>query len=254
MDNYILNDLNLKNNYQFNYYQYKKTITQKNNFSFTIIFLLIIFLTAACVIIAPKRKVVNEFFYVEIDNFQTYNEAISLSSELQKSGTGSYIFFDKSYHVLVSFYSSKNDAEKVCENIKNSHPNSQVFSINFPQFYHQKSLKKSQNLAIENLLNLTKKIISQLEHLSNNFDRQTISYAEVNNSIKNYLDDYTSTYEELLENFKTNSKFNKVKEYSEEIQTSLQSLTKKEADKLSVSLRYELISITIKLTQISCSF
>ena len=66
--------MDIYHNY-FNYYQYKNNINKKNNFSFIIIFLLIILLIGLCVFLAPTAKNLNTFYYVELDKFQTYKQA-----------------------------------------------------------------------------------------------------------------------------------------------------------------------------------
>ena len=100
-------------NYVFDYCQYRKNLSTKNNFNFITIFLLIIILLGMCVFLKPIKTSKSIFYYVEIDNFQTYKDAQKLSYELQNFGTNSLIFFDKTYHVLVGFYSIKNHAKTV---------------------------------------------------------------------------------------------------------------------------------------------
>lgn len=251
-----MNNLDYSNyqiKYNFNYLQYKKTLNRKNNFSFTLIFLIIILLLGFCVYLAPKPKSTNNFYYVEIDNFQTYKEAINLSNQLQKSGCLGFIYFATSYHVLVSFYSSFENAEKVSENLKNDYKNTKVFSINFPLFNEKKNLTNNQNLSVKKVMATTKKVILELESLANDFDTQKVTHNEAKILTKNYIDEYSSAYEDFLVNFKTNSKHNKVKNYLQNILNSLNSLEEKEEHEFGILIRYEIINISISFTQISAT-
>lgn len=248
------NNLYHENNYVFNYSQYKKSINKKNNFAFTLIFLLIIILLGLCVFLYPKPNNFSEFHFVEIDNFQTYKDAVHLSQEVSASGGAGYVYFDGTYHVLASFYSNSADAEKVVENLKSEFENVQVFSINCKNFSQQKNLSSSQNDSIESLIIQIKKIILQLEEISIKFETKNCSFNEAILTIKNDIKNFSSSYDNFLSNFKTDSKYNKAKDYTQSISSSFLNLLNSEEQSFSASLRYCTVHTAITLTQFTYCF
>ena len=243
-----------ENKYIFNYSQYKKSINKNNNFTFTIIFLLIILLLGLCVFLKPKDNKLNKFYFVEVDNFQTYDSALKLSQTVKEKTGAGYIYFDNIYHVIASFYSKEKDAEKVCENLKNEYENVQVFCISYPQFVKQKNLSLKQNCSVENLINVCRKITLQLEQLSIDFETGKTPFKEAKILLANYYESFFSTFNEFNAQFNTNSKYNLSKSYAHEIDNSIRKLKESEEQNFSSLLRFELTSIAISIAQFSSSF
>ena len=251
MNSYIYDYSNYENKFNFNYSHYKKTLNKNNNFSLTIIVFFIILLLGLCVFFKPQTKDLNKFYYAQIGDFQTYNEALNLSTQLQNDGVTSYVYFDKSYHVLLSFYSTSSDAEKVTENLKNDFENSDVFSISFARFFKRTYLSNNQNSAIEDYLKTTYQTILSLEHLANQLDRSSISFNEAKILLQALLEDYDSMFDTIISNFRTNSSFNVSKKYANEILVTLTNLIKKEEQEFSALLRYHIIDISINYANFS---
>ncbi len=241
------------NNYVFNYDQYKKTINKKNKFHFSVIFVLIILLLGLCIFLYPKQTTANNFYFVEIDNFQTYNKANSLANEIKNSGGAGYVYFDGTYHVLASFYSNYKSAEKVVNNLKLDYKNANVFTIETNKFLVNKNLNSSHNNSIKNFLDATHKIILNLEKLNTEFDKKSLQLSELNIHIKNNQEEFDNVYSNLMENLKNNSKFNLAKEYLIQMKSSLSNLSNLENNTASTTLRYETIKLTITRIQfLSC--
>lgn len=236
-------------NYKFNYNQYKKTIHKKNNFSFLLIIFLIIILMSACILLKPKNKKVFEYYIVEVDCFQTYQQAIELSNEINIRGGAGYIYFDSKYHVLASLYSNYDNAEKVCNNLIENYPNTNILTFSNDKFVKLKNLNAKQNNSIENLINATNNILINLETLNLQYDTNKINQNKLKISVKNFLENFTICYDDFLSSFKNKPKFNVVKKHTEEISKSLEILTAQNNEITSSNLKYSLISICINLYQ-----
>lgn len=239
--------------YIFNYDQYKKTINKKNNFNFSVMFIVIILLLGLCVFLYPKQTNTLNFYFVEIDNFQTYNKANSLANEIKNSGGAGYVYFDGTYHVLASFYSNYKSAEKVVNNLKTDYKSATVFTIETYKFTDKKKLNSSQNKSIKNFLDSTYTMILNLEKLNTNFDKKSLQIEELNIHIKNNQKEFDKAYSSLMEDLKNNSKFNFIKEYLVQMKSSLSNLSNLENNTASSTLRYETVKLVINRIQfLSC--
>ena len=71
----------------FNYYQYKQKIYKPKKFIFTILFVLIISLSAILSNIKTDVKII-EFYFIEIGKFSNYTNALNFSiSKQEKDNT-----------------------------------------------------------------------------------------------------------------------------------------------------------------------
>ena len=239
------------NEYVFNYNQYKKSINKNNNLSFILIVLIIVFLLGFCIFLKPVSNKTETFFFVEIDNFQTYKQAQNLSQELQNLGTYSLIYFDKSYHVFVSFYSKEKDAKSVQEKLKNSYHNCSVVGLEFLKNFNDKNLTKNQISSLKNLIHETKKLVLILEDILNDFITNKTSYNKTNTLIKTYAENFIEASNKFFENFKTDSKYNPTKTHANSILNSISSLSNLEENSFTTKARYEIMKIATALIKIT---
>lgn len=239
------------NDYKFNYNQYKRTITKNKNISFVLISLLIILLLGICVYLKPTTNNIDKFYFVEIDNFQTYKHAQILSLDLQNYGTNSLIYFDKSYHVLVGFYSNENDAKRVSENLKKSYQNCSILELCFSKNFNRKNLTKNQVTSVENLIKETKKLVLILEDLLNDFITNKTSYNKTKTLIKTCAENFIEASNKFFENFKTDSKYNTTKTHANSILNSISSLSNLEENSFTTIARYEIMKIATTLIKMT---
>lgn len=241
------------NEYIFNYNQYKKTINHNKGLSFYFLFVIIIVLLSTIVFIKPEKEKIFKYYFVEVDRFSTYQNALNLSQEINSNGGAGYIYFDGEYHVLASFYTNYDNAEKVATNLKNDYHSSCVFTIKTKPFSKQSHLSKNQNLAIENLLDTSENVINNLEHSSNQFDKNELTFSKLQVQVENLNDQFYSTYETFLKHFKTNSQLNIATDYAKRMTTSLNNIKTNDEQNISSHIRYELINFVITRHQfLSC--
>jgi len=243
-----------ENKFNYNYFLYKKTLNKKNSFVFILIILLIVLLVVSSFFVKPQKTKYSEFYFVEIDNFQTYKEAINLSQILQEKEAAGYIFFDEKYHVFASFYSTKNQAKKVCENLKNEYPNSQVFTIKSTCYSKQINLNSKHNKSIENFIKFTNKSIFQINDLSMQFFTKKTSFGKLKTHLTNHIKEFESYYYEFKKSFQTNSKFNQTKEYANNIYSSLLNLINSNEHNITLNLRFETVQIAVLYSKLCSCF
>jgi len=232
-------------NYTFNYSQYKKSINTKSNFSFTIIFVIIILLLGACVFIAPRKEKTLELYFVEIAQFQTFKLALNFSQKVCLESNSEYIYFDGNYHVLTNFYSDYNKAEKATNRLKTNYPKSNILTLTLKPYSHQPNLTKDQNLSIENFTLSCETLYLNLEQILCNHEKEKSSLARTQEMLKNLHENFTHAYNDFLSHFKTNSKYNLAKDYAHKMLTSAHTLQSADSENLLKIMQYELINFTI---------
>ena len=232
--------------YIFNYSHYKKQINTKNHFNFSVILIVIILLLGACVLLRPQRTKFLEFYFIETGKFQTYQQALNHSQEMIFNGGAGYIYFDKNYHVLVSFYSNYDDAESVLKKIKNDYPSATIFTIKSKHFFKQKNLTNAQNKSIENFANTSKELVLKLDLLSAKFFTKTISFGELKTHIKNMQKEFNIVYENFINSFNNVSKHNLTKKYAVNMFNTFEKLVKFSEHEMCYQLRYEIINLVIE--------
>lgn len=232
-------------NYSFNYYQYKNKIYKKNPFTFSIIFLFIIILLGLCVFLKPTKNKYYKFYFVEIDSCDTYKDAVDVANSLQERGGAGYIFFDKEYHVLASFYAEHDHAKSISNKLKTEYKNTGVLTLEIKKFIKVSSLNSTQNQAVENLTSKLREQTFELENLSNRFDAKKISYNELYIHIENIKKEFNDKHDKYLSAFKNLSKYNLSKEYLEKIKISFDMILNSIEQDISQTLRYHIINIAI---------
>ena len=118
-------------------------------------------------------------------------------------------------------------------------------------FSEQTSLSKNQNKSIKNFLSRCNKTTLQLECFKQDLNDK--SFEETIFKIKNLNIELISTYDNLLKHFKTNSKYNTVKDCAKKITNSVKNLEQTTKENLSKLLNIQLVNIAILRYQfLSC--
>lgn len=244
--------------YQFDYYQYKKKINKPKTTGFVLLSFLILIALGLAMFLYPNSLGKNEFYFVEINSFLSYNEANDLANTISSLNGAGYVYYDGKYHVFASFYPSKKDAETVCENLKSNYPLASVYTLECDKFYRLKSLSDNQNKSIENLLSATLDLINSIYKCIINFDTDEISINQLFFNLDDIKSEFIKYSDDFFDRFKTDSKYNKAKKYVAKIvdTTDYFEELKEEANEQSVSqkLKYKLIDIVINHSCILNSF
>ncbi len=234
--------------YVYDDYIYQQKTRRKTGGFFALI-ILVILLFCLAVFLIPKRKEKLNFYFVELGNFLNYNQACKLNDEIiSKQGAG-YIYFDGSYHVLANFYYKKDDAQKVCENLKSDYQNAQVFTIELDNFKKIKSNKilSAFYFATDNFLN-------QLSISNINYDNGQDSVRVYSTNLKIIGERYKSEIDDFLKNFSDKQHYNIIKNCNE-ILSRIDEFDKMfSLNNFSQQIKYNSIDIVIKCYQIFAEF
>jgi len=229
----------------FNYYLYKKRINKifKINFLFVLI---LMFLFISLSVFFKPTQIKSYFYFIEIDNFATYSNALNLANEIKNKNGAGYIFYEKNYKVLATFFTNKKDAEKVASNLKEMYSNSKVFTLKVSKNLKLFSFTKKQKEIVEKLKNETSKTISFLSSSSILLDTQELSFNKFNYKQTEALKQFNSCYEKFSNSFKQNSVYNSAKKYLNNIKMSFTGLNEIDnISQLSLNLKFHLVDIVI---------
>lgn len=239
--------------YKFDYKQYKKNLNKKNNFFFTICIIIIISLISLLTFLKPKDSKNYLFYFVEINSFETYSQALSLSTEIKEKGGAGYIFLQNRYRVLACFYSTKKEAQNVVSNLKTEYKTACVFALN-------SSTKKTLTF-LQNKQHCTEKIIQTVNHftatlskLSISIDKLELTSTKIKTTLHNISVDFNNLYSDFLKNYKTDSKYNVAKKHLANIKSTLENLNNIATENnFNYMFKYYIIDIVINFSSfINC--
>ena len=231
--------------FQFDYYQYKKRLNNKTKFNFYVVFILIILFLGLAIYLKPNEKKLN-FYFVEIASFQTYSKASILADEIKQHQGAGYIYYDYNYKVLATYFTTKSDAEKVASNLVETYPNAKVFTLQVNKNLKLNSLNKKQVEVVEKLNNNLQETIKIFSNASVLLDKQELSLNKFNQQANEILNSFTEHYKDFLNLFKQNSTHNITKGHLKNIEKNLTHLTNvKDEQYLNNNLKFKLIDIVV---------
>ena len=244
--------------YEFDYNQYRKKLNPTKKTSILILSFLILISLGLAMFLYPKINKQDEYYFVEINSFLTYNEATNLASTISSLNGAGYVYYDGKYHVFAQFYPNKKDANTVCENLKSDYPTCTVYTLKCNKFNKIKNLTDNQNKSIENLLNANISLMNSVYKSIISFDKNEIKLNELLLNLENIKSDYKKYSNEFFNQFNTDTKYSKAKKYVAKINefTDFFSELKNEQNEQTISqiLKYKLIDMVINHTSLLASF
>lgn len=236
--------------YVFDYNEYKKRTKNTIKFSFSLTIFFVIILVGLCAFLGQSKVSYNEYNFVEIGQFATYSQASKTAQNLAEQTGAGFVYFDNCYHVFAGFYTSKNDAENVSKNIEEFYPNAAVTTISATKFMPHKSYTKTQNTAIEKLIETTENCIETLSKLSIEIDKNNISKLNLDIKVEQVKDDFSAAYSSFKNCFnkQLTGRFDIVNSLNQ-INNSLSTLTTTSIQTLQQTIKYELINVVINHTR-----
>ena len=199
-DSENVNSLALNYSYNPSYYVNKN----KKQVSITILIFLIIILLAVAVFLIEKKEKKTYFYFLQANEFLNYKDASNLANELQSKQGAGYIYYDGSYHVIISYYATIEEAESVLENIKNEYTNAKIFNISAQQFMENSRYTNEENEQIKNMILTNENLINQTYNQILSFDKGEISKDILEVNMKNISDEYAKSFEKITIFINTN--------------------------------------------------
>jgi len=229
------------NTFKFDYYQYKKRISQNKSIPFSVLMIFIIVLSGIFFFFKPKEKQVF-FYFVEVDCFISYTEAIECANEISSKNAGGYIYFHNTYHVLACVYPNKEDANKAKNNIESEYKNARILTLSSLEF-NGKNLPKHQEDAINEVISANKTTLSKLYGLIKQLDNEFKHENAIEIEIKKLVEEYNKQTNNFKNIFRTNKDATRQKEIVVNISSSINDCLN--CTNLSKSLKYNAIKIAI---------
>ncbi|MBQ7880917.1 MAG: SPOR domain-containing protein [Clostridia bacterium] len=121
--------------------------------------------------VSGKQRNANNFYAVEVNSFDTYDDAYNFATTLQQKGGAGYITYNKKYKVLSSLYLTYDNAKSVADNIKGEYANACVYEIVLPEIVVPDDITKEQQNAITTSFAVTKSAIATMTNIYLGLDK-----------------------------------------------------------------------------------
>ncbi len=251
-DRYLITNYKTENEFESGlsaqnstYYQtFKRKYKTRKGITFTALIILTILLVGLAVFLIQTSEKKVEFYFIQAGVYLNYREALSLAQELQAKQGAGYVYYDGSYHILISFYPEKADAESVLNNLKVDYPNASVLTLSETAFKKNSSFTADENDAIYDLITNNNTFIRQTYNQLLLLDKSEISASVLQSNLRKISDDFEKNYENFKKNLKNNANFTLFNKILYEILESYKNLceiTKNEFQPY--ELKYELIKV-----------
>lgn len=239
--------------FEFNYKEYKKRISNKFSGKSIVVYIFIcIILMGAVFFLKPKAKNKNcKLYFVEINCFLNYSQANELANEIRNKGGAGYIYFDEKYHVFANLYLTEQDANSVCNNLKAEYPTIKTFSIEFNKNVNYNNLNSNQAHALKNFVEVGQNCILEIYNNILSFDKAEIDQTKLILNFKQTETKFLTCCNDFNSAFNSNSKFNKAKTYVADLTTCLKNLTSE--NNSAWNFKFEMIKFGINFANtLSC--
>lgn len=143
-------------------------------------------------IVSGRDASTGNFYTVEVNSFDKYDEAYSFAQELQKKGGAGYITYNKKYKVLTSLYLTHSDAKTVAENLKQDYPNACVYELVLEDIDLPSDLDEKQSKTLTNSLAIAKSNIASMTNIYLSIDTGDISDQTAKTMLYTLSEDYVA--------------------------------------------------------------
>ncbi len=227
--------------YTFDFNEYRNRVKIKRGFPFVLIIGIVIALLILAVFIRQTNNQSTTFYFVETNTCLNYSNANSLALEIQSKGGAGYIYYDGTYHVLVSFYSSEEEAKSVVNNIIGEYSSARVLKIEANKFKNISSLSKDENKKLEDMVKKNLTTISSLQDAIIRLDKDEISLSSFNV----ILSDISSSFSRGVDEFNNYSTLKSYNKYLVKMEENLESLINASSENNNSKIKYYMIKIVI---------
>ena len=207
------------------------------------------FFSSGLSIVSGKERSTNSFYAVQLDRFDSYDDASKFATIIQQKGGAGYITYNKEYKVLSSLYVTYNDAKAVADNIKSEYTNATVYEIVFIDIKLPDDLNKEQYNTIKTSLEVIKSAISTMTNIYLGLDTDEISNETAHSMLQTLYDDSITQAQSISNAFhsKDEAIYLKYKMYLTDFASNISQIC-------SIDMRGVELSQIIKYQQLKCTF
>ena len=191
----------------------------------------------------------NNYYAVEVANFEVYEDAYNCATQLQSKGGAGYITYNKKYKVLSSLYLTYDDAKSVADNIKSEYTGACVYEISFSDIKVPGDISKQQQIALTTSFAVTKSAIATMTSIYLGLDKGEIKESRANTMLNSLYDDCKAQVDSISTSFHSldTAKYLKHKMYLTDFSSNIAEISK-------LDLKGMELSQIIKYQQIKCAF
>lgn len=207
------------------------------------------FFSSGISLVSGKGRNANNFYAVEVQEFDNYDEAYSFAIELQKKGGAGYITYNKQYKVLSSMYLTYDDAKSVADNIKGEYSGACVYEIVLPDITVPDDLTKEQQKAITTSFTVIKSVLATMTNIYLGVDKSEIKDDTARTMLYTLYDDCATQTDSIRTTFHSldTAKHLKHEMYLTDFASNIAEIS-------NLDLKGMELSQIIKYQQIKCAF
>lgn len=117
-------------------------------------------------------------FMINVNNFETEQDAKKFASEIKLSGGAGYVMYDLGYNVIASAYLSSTDAQSVLEKVKLTYDTATVKLVEINRCELESIVDDEQENCVQNALDIFKNTYKNLYDLAVKLDTSQVTSAE----------------------------------------------------------------------------
>lgn len=207
------------------------------------------FFSSGLSIVSGKERSTNSFYAVELDSFDSYEEASKFATTIQQKGGAGYITYNKEYKVLSSLYVTYNDAKAVADNVKQDYTNARVYEIVFVDVTIADDLTNEQHKAITTSLEVIKSAIATMTNIYLGLDTGELSNGTAHSMLQTLYDDSVTQAQSISTAFhsKDEAVYLKYKMYLTDFASNISQIC-------TIDMQGVELSQIIKYQQLKCTF
>ncbi len=208
-----------------------------------------IFFSSGINLVSGKSRNTNNFYAVQVAEYEDYNEAHEFASTLQTKGGAGYITYNKKYKVLTSMYLTYDNAKSVADNIKNEYSKVCVYEIVLPDIEIPNDISNEQNKALNTAFAVSKSTITTLTNIYLGLDKGEIKSSSAHTMLSALYDDSVDQVNSIKTAFhsKDTATYLKLEMYLNDFASNI-------ADIVKLDLEGMELSQIIKYQQIKCAY
>ncbi|MFQ6724079.1 MAG: SPOR domain-containing protein [Clostridia bacterium] len=199
--------------------------------------------------VSGKSRNTDNFYAVELNSFDNYDQAYDFATSIQTKGGAGYITYNKKYKVLSSLYLTYDDAKSVADNAKGEYVNACVYEIALPEICVPDNITAEQQKVITTSFAVIKSVISTMTNIYLGIDKGEVKDNTAKTMLCTLYDDCTSQADSVRTAFHSldTAQYLKYKMYLTNFASNI-------ADITNIELQGVELSQIIKYQQIKCTF
>lgn len=202
-------------------------------------------------IIASSKQNVSDYYLIQADCFNDYDEAVNFSKQVQSRGGAGFIRFDDGFRVFVAGYQTEKEAVSVLNKI-DGFSNKKVYALKVDEFNFDNGFSQNINAVFKNNIISFKYAIESLNEILIKFDKGEKSEIDVKNCCMLILEELEQQIDRFMNNYVKDYSMIKYKNYINEFYDMIEVVTDLtcEGNEFSAIVKYQEIGCMFKLQDI----